>query len=398
MASPKKPQSKKTIKTIFAFLAGLALPVSLAVGWHVAYGQQDSRPQDRARQSVPAPGAIIPYTGPGQNPGPSQRAAQPTAKPPQAPGGLAASKPSPQPQAATQPPSLEAPQPTAKPQVTTASYEPRTSPSGEDELDDMRKIFQSTVQQPNQERLDRYIKAWKSAPKVQQALEDRRNRLAQLDRPFLDFVRQDIAGQMKLRGLSFEGSQYFVYADRNPKTQYILVGFYDAERGGIDFLGADLISSGNLEKGGDYYVTPTGVFENVVDNFGYRALGTPNQEGWRGLGAKDSRVWDFGDQKSVKKYKGGNTISQMRLLMHSTDPDKGEPRLGRTDSKGCVRISHSLNHFLDTYAILDLNYEQWAKTRPDSWLLKKDRRPVANPGKYLIIGDSAPYFTAQAKP
>ena len=90
-------------------------------------------------------------------------------------------------------------------------------------------------------------------------------------------------------------------------------------------------------------------------------------------------------------------MSQMRLLMHATDPDKGEPRLGRTDSKGCVRISSALNRFLDTYAILDSNYEDWAKTRSDSWLLKKDRMPVAYPGKYLIVGDSAVQHQAASR-
>ncbi|WP_243440044.1 hypothetical protein [Fundidesulfovibrio soli] len=374
MASPKKIQPKKIIKTTLTFLAGLALPVSLAVGWHVAYGQQDA--PDKPRQA---------YTG-----GP-QRVPQPYQ-----PGPVATSAP--QPQAKPAQTAQPAAQASTKQPVNVASVEQAPTVPAGDELDDMRRIFSSTVQQPNMERMDRYIKGWKNAPKVQQALEDRRNRLARMDRRFLDFVREDVSAQLKQRGMTFERSQYFVYADRNPKTQFVLVGFYDSDARHIEFLGADLMSSGNLEKGGDYYVTPTGVFENLVDNFGYRALGTPNQEGWRGLGAKDSRVWDFGDQKSVKKYKGGNTVSQMRLLMHSTDPDKGEPRLGRTDSKGCVRISHTLNHFLDTYAILDLNYEQWAKTRPESWLLKKDRRPVSHPGKYLIVGDSSSYFTAQANP
>lgn len=372
MASPKKIKPKKIIKTALTFLAGLALPVSLAVGWHVAYGQQDA--MDKPRQT---------------SSGSAQRVPQPYQ-----PG----SPLPPLPHASSQPQAHSAPQSPAKQPVNTASLEQAPAVSAGDELDDMRKIFSSTVQQPNMERMDRYIKGWKNAPKVQQALEDRRNRLARMDKRFFDFVREDVTTQMKQRGLAFERSQYFVYADRNPKTQFVLVGFYDADDRRIDFLGADLMSSGNLEKGGDYYVTPMGVFENLVDNFGYRALGTPNQEGWRGLGAKDSRVWDFGDQKSLKKYKGGNTVSQMRLLMHSTDPDKGEPRLGRTDSKGCVRISHTLNHFLDTYAILDLNYEQWAKTRPETWLLKKDRRPVSYPGKFLIIGDSTPHFTAQANP
>ncbi len=276
--------------------------------------------------------------------------------------------------------------------ATLASYDAdqqRPPVSPQSEAAQMRAVFQKSVQNVTLDRIERYKKLWDKAPKLQQVMEDRRQRLMRLDKAYFDFVQRDAMSQLARMGVKLTRSQYFVYADRNPLSQVIVVGFYDADQDSVEFLGADLISSGNLDKGGDYFVTPTGVFENMVENFSYRAMGTPNQEGWRGLGAKDSRVWDFGDQRSIKKYKDGTTLSQMRLLMHSTDPDKGEPRLGRTDSKGCVRISSALNRFLDTYAILDSNYEEWAKTKPDSWLLKKDRMPVAYPGKYLIVGDSS---------
>ncbi|MFP5221413.1 MAG: hypothetical protein ACLGSA_03905 [Acidobacteriota bacterium] len=333
MPTPKKSKKKSPrAKLTTAFLAGIALPVCLAVGWHAAYGQQDSTPV----RTTPASHS-------------------------QTSGSQA------------------------------ASLLPH------EELAQLRTVFQQGVHKPTIERLERTKKMWASAPKIQQILEQRRLRLERLDQAYFDFARKDVAAQMARAGLGFSGSQYFVYADRNPQAQFILVGLYDASSERIEFLGADLISSGNIEKGGDYFVTPTGVFENAVENFSYRAMGTPNQDGWRGLGSKDSRVWDFGDQKSLKKYKTGETVSQMRLLMHSTDPDKGEPRLGRIDSKGCVRISQGLNRFLDTYAILDRNYEEWAKTKPDSWLLRKDRKPVAYPGRYLIIGDSAPPMQAQAR-
>ncbi|WP_051272447.1 hypothetical protein [Fundidesulfovibrio putealis] len=340
MPTPKKSRKKSPqAKLATAFVAGIALPVCLAAGWHAAYGQQDVPPASQARP-VRATQASLSQDSAGQT----------------------------------------------------------ASPLPHEELAQMRAIFQQGVRKPTIDRLERTKKMWASAPKIQQILEQRRQRLEQLDQAYFDFARKDVAAQMAKAGLSFSGTQYFAYADRNPQTQFILVGLYDSASDRIEFLGADLISSGNIEKGGDYFVTPTGVFENALENFSYRAMGTPNQDGWRGLGSKDSRVWDFGDQKSLKKYKAGETISQMRLLMHSTDPDKGEPRLGRTDSKGCVRISQGLNKFLDTYAILDRNYEEWAKTRPDSWLLKKDRKPVTYPGRYLIIGDSAPQMQAQAKP
>jgi len=266
----------------------------------------------------------------------------------------------------------------------------RQLPTPGEELAALREVFQNQVIQATLDRIDGYETKWSGKPQLRQVFEERHERLATLPEAYYDFVRKDVAERMSKAGLSFDGTQYFVYADRNPYAQFILVGLYEADTDSIEFLGADLVSTGNIEKGSDYFETPTGVFENLVANFSYRALGTPNQEGWRGLGGKDSRVWDFGDQPGLKQYRTrtGSTMSQMRLLMHATDPSQGEPRLGRTDSKGCVRISPGLNQFLDSYAILDRNYEEWRKNRHDSWLLKKERTPVAYPGKYLIIGDS----------
>jgi len=264
----------------------------------------------------------------------------------------------------------------------------------EQELAELDPVFARMVRKPTLERLNRTIKMWEKSPKVVRILEERRRRLMELPPAYYEFIRGDVTAAMAKAGKSFENSQFFVYADRNPVAQFVTVGLYEKQTGQIAFLGTDLISSGNISKGGDYFETPVGVFENLVDNFSYRAMGTPNQDGWRGLGVKDSRVWDFGDQPGLKKYKDGTTVSQMRLLMHSTDPDKGEPRLGRIDSKGCIRISNGLNRFLDTYSILDRNYEEWAASRPNSWLLRKDRTPTPFAGKFLIIGDSSPRVQA----
>ena len=128
-----------------------------------------------------------------------------------------------------------------------------------------------------------------------------------------------------------------------------------------------------------------GKFENTVKNFGYRALGTKNDKGWKGLGEKGSRIWDFGWQKT--EYKNGG--KQIRLLIHATDPIYGEKRLGKRDSKGCIRISAKLNKFLDHYGVLDDDYEKNRNMKRASWLLRNDRKPIAFAGKYLIVGDSS---------
>ena len=179
-------------------------------------------------------------------------------------------------------------------------------------------------------------------------------------------------------------SQYFVYADRNPEKQIVLVCLFDSATKKTAIIGADKISTGTPERPG-YFITPTGVFENSIANPSYRALGTKNQEGWRGFGVKNSRVWDFGWQETIKK---NNEKMEIRLLMHATDPDFGEKRLGEVDSKGCVRISAKLNKFLDHYGILDKDYEANKHLKNISWVLAADREPTALAGKYLFIGDS----------
>jgi len=183
--------------------------------------------------------------------------------------------------------------------------------------------------------------------------------------------------------------QYFVYVDRNPSRQLIFLGFYDAAKATVALVGGDLVSTGLLRRGQDSFLTPTGVFEHLPDNFGYRAQGTKNQNGWRGLGGKGSRVWDFGYQQSPREFRQGVYESQMRLLMHATDPDQGEPRLGRMDSKGCVRVSSDMNRFLDRRSILDRHYERLAAEKPGTWLLAPDRIPVSAPGSFLVVGDTS---------
>ena len=391
------PRLKKKIfsasRAVPAFVCGTALFLSLVMVRNTAYGRGgDFAPADwrttlAARDAGASDQPDSPPVQERQPQGSGQREEPRTEAIPQ--DAAAKQQPAPATEAAPQEDATARQQPMpnteAAPQEDAAA---RQQPTPAEELATLREVFQAQVREATLDRIEGYETKWSGRPQLRQVFEERHERLTTLPEAYYDFVRKDVAERMSKAGLSFDGTQYFVYADRNPSAQCILVGLYDADTDSIEFLGVDLVSTGNIEKGGDYFETPTGVFENLVANFSYRALGTPNQEGWRGLGGKDSRVWDFGDQPGLKQYRTGNTMSQMRLLMHATDPAQGEPRLGRTDSKGCVRISPGLNRFLDSYAILDRNYEEWRKNRHDSWLLKKDRTPVAYPGKYLIIGDS----------
>lgn len=201
-----------------------------------------------------------------------------------------------------------------------------------------------------------------------------------IEQNYLHFILADAAKMVKEK--NWTRSQYFVYVDRNPIRQIVFIFFFDLFSKNIELIGVDKVSTGNPKRKG-HFLTPTGIFENTVKNFGYRALGTRNDKGWKGLGEKGSRVWDFGWQKTEYKKKK----REIRLLLHATDPVYGEKRLGKIDSKGCVRISAKLNKFLDQYGILDEDYYK-SHLNAVRWLLKLDQ-PVAFAGKYLLIGDSS---------
>lgn len=226
------------------------------------------------------------------------------------------------------------------------------------------------------------------AQRMRQVFAERVTGAVVTDEEYLTWISQDAA----LRFLSLkEGAtqpQYFLYVDRNPNRQIAFVGLFNAADASVSFIGWDRISSGN-EKRKKFFITPTGVFRNSPEVIGYRALGTKNSKGWRGLGAKGSRVWDFGWQKTLKN--GEERL--IRLLLHATDPDFGEARLGTVDSQGCVRVSARFNWFLDHYGLLDREYEVKREDKRFAWLLKKDRQPVLFAGQYLVVGDSADRLT-----
>ncbi|MFZ5810804.1 MAG: L,D-transpeptidase family protein [Thermodesulfobacteriota bacterium] len=255
------------------------------------------------------------------------------------------------------------------------------------ERDAVRSELRQAVTEKTRHRLET-MKKRKALPHG--VVDTRLARLAAAEDPaYLDRVARDAKTRLRPALGDQPPSQYFVYVDRNPARQLLFVGYYDAGTETVELLGADLVSTGLLRRGQDSFLTPTGVFEHLPDNFGYRAKGTKNERGWRGLGGKGSRVWDFGFQQGPREFRRGVYESQMRLLMHATDPDHGEPRLGGMDSKGCVRVSADMNRFLDRRSILDRHYERLAAQTPDMWLLAPDRIPVSAPGSFMVVGDTA---------
>lgn len=278
----------------------------------------------------------------------------------------------------------------------------------EAELAALEEAFAKEVLKKTEARLKKMGAAGKK-PKSKAA--ERLARLTGREAAYERLALSDAMARLRLAGTGFDSSQFFVYVDAAPDRQLAFLAYYEAREsegsagqfGRTRIIGVDLVSTGKLRRGDDSFITPAGVFEHTLDNYGYRAQGTKNSMGWRGLGLKGSRVWDFGFQQGLRQFPQGVYPSQMRLLMHATDPDFGEPRLGNPDSKGCVRISAQFNRFLDIHAILDRRYEEQARRDPTRWLLRPDRTPVSRPGSLLIIGDtsnpaSLPETASMAKP
>lgn len=182
-------------------------------------------------------------------------------------------------------------------------------------------------------------------------------------------------------------AQHVVLVDRSANVQALLL-YHLGPDGEIRFVGASPVSTGSSGRF-DHFLTPLGVFAHSLDNPDFRAEGTVNENGIRGYGERGLRVFDFGWVLADRTWGAGGR-SPMRLQMHATDPVYLEPRLGRADSKGCIRIAASLNRFIDRYGILDADYEAALARGVRPWVLREDRLPVSDPGRYLVVIDTAP--------
>ena len=140
-----------------------------------------------------------------------------------------------------------------------------------------------------------------------------------------------------------------------------------------------------------YFITPVGAFLHTDGILDYRALGTFNENHIRGLGVKGMRVWDFGWQPAERGWRVESDMAEIRLLMHATDPDYLEQRLGRPASQGCVRVPASMNRFLDKHGVLDADYERAAVDSPAfRAILATGHQPTPLAGNVLIVFDSSP--------
>lgn len=183
-------------------------------------------------------------------------------------------------------------------------------------------------------------------------------------------------------GVVLQGPQYLLVVDRHPYVQaaFVLLRSADGEWSG---MGAAPVSTG-LPGRFDHFVTPLGIFAHSLANPDFRAEGTLNSNGIRGYGVRGMRVFDFGWQRVPKGWGDGKVI-EMRLQMHATDPDVLEQRLGSAQSKGCIRIPATLNTFLDRHGILDADYLEAVREGRRLWVLRPDRTPVLEAGRYLVV-------------
>ncbi|MDR3538654.1 MAG: L,D-transpeptidase [Acetobacteraceae bacterium] len=189
-------------------------------------------------------------------------------------------------------------------------------------------------------------------------------------------------------GMTIDRPQLLVVVDRNPGRQglCLIVTRTDAA---WQAIGGSKVSTGQAGRHG-YYITPTGVFVHSDAILDYRALGTFNENHIRGLGLKGMRVWDFGWQQAEKGWTPDLQYGEIRLLIHATDPDYLERRLGRPASQGCVRIPATMNRFLDQYGVLDADYERAALTDARfAAIAPPDRQSTPLAGNMMVVIDSA---------
>lgn len=180
--------------------------------------------------------------------------------------------------------------------------------------------------------------------------------------------------------------EFVILVDRSANVQALFIYFRASSDEPWLMIGASPVATGRPGEF-DHFLTPLGVFEHTPMNMDFRAEGTMNQNGIRGYGRRDMRIYDLGWVDGERGWgKGG--YSQMRFQMHATDPDRLEPLLGIRHSKGCVRIPATLNAFIDHYGIVDAEYQALVDSGKSLWVLHSDREITPWAGRFIVVIDS----------
>nr|WP_092003879.1 L,D-transpeptidase [Paraburkholderia lycopersici] len=180
--------------------------------------------------------------------------------------------------------------------------------------------------------------------------------------------------------------EFVILVDRSANVQALFIYFRALPDEPWQLIGASPVATGRPGEF-DHFLTPLGVFEHTPLNMDFRAEGTMNQNGIRGYGRRDMRIYDLGWVDGERGWgKGG--YSQMRFQMHATDPDRLEPLLGIRHSKGCVRIPAQLNAFIDHYGIIDAGYQALVDAGKSLWVLHSDREITPWAGRFIVVIDS----------
>jgi len=180
--------------------------------------------------------------------------------------------------------------------------------------------------------------------------------------------------------------EFVILVDRSANVQALFIYFRALPGEPWQMIGASPVATGRPGEF-DHFLTPLGVFAHTPQNMDFRAEGTMNQNGIRGYGRRDMRIYDLGWVDGERGWgKGG--YSQMRFQMHATDPDRLEPLLGIRHSKGCVRIPATLNAFIDHYGIIDAEYQALVDSGKSLWVLHSDREITPWAGRFIVVIDS----------
>ncbi|WP_158744205.1 L,D-transpeptidase [Acidisphaera sp. L21] len=195
-------------------------------------------------------------------------------------------------------------------------------------------------------------------------------------------------GMLQKANITHDRLQTILVVDRSPKVQRLWVTVASSSSPYLEVLGSVHVSTGKPGRK-EHFRTPVGVFVDNAGILGYRAQGTYNEFHIRGIGVKGMRVWDFGWQ-TTDDWRTPNAIMAVRMEMHATDPAVLEPRLGRWDSEGCIRIPTRFNSFLDRTGLIDAKEREAARDdRRFAALLPKGTTPSLLAGQTVVVVDTS---------